>query len=157
MSIYVKRNGHKVAPAELLDELNNEEVSLKDLQESEWSFGVLETKLTLCYGDGLDCEYEPHELDCETDWLEVQRKREWHVKWHMLRYNENNEIELPEPWFADTVDLKRPEKQAFKAWVSWSGGHSLDDLLCCIDDGPLSEDLINLIEAIQDLIDGIVR
>ena len=157
MSILVKRNGHKVDPAELIEELNNEDVKLKDLQESEWSFGVLETELKLNYGDGLDCEYEPHELDCETDWLEVQRKGEWHVKWHMLRYNENDEIELPQPYFADDVDLKRPDKQTFKAWVSWSDGHSLGDLLSCIDDGPLPEDLINLIETVQDLIDGIVR
>ena len=159
MSIYVKRNGHKVDPAELLSELNNEDVKLKDLQESEWSIGVLETKLKLSYGDGLDCEYEPHELDCETDWLEVERTNAWHVKWHILRYDQNSEIELPQPWFADDdddveIDLKRPDTQTFTAWVSWSGGHSLDDLLSCTDDGPLAEDLIDLIEAIQDLIDN---
>ena len=154
MSIYVKRNNHSVDPEALIEELQSGDVTLESLRESEWSFGVLETKLKLSYGDGLNCEYEPHEFDCETDWLDVQHKASWHVKWHMLRYNDENEIELPEPWFADDVNLKRPDTQTFKAWVSWSGGHSLNDLLSCANDGPISESLTNLIDTVQDLIDN---
>lgn len=113
----IKKNGAETTPDRIEEDLRNERITPRQLRDSSWQVGELQTTLTLTY-DGWTYTCTPHtDISEDVDWTRLY-DWDWSVKYHELNIGHST-YELPEFDPPESVDCKRPSTSNLEAELRW--------------------------------------